>query len=145
MILVAALEKGVFTTLEKGLMGMHPAAVLAEDGFGHERGVDAILPGNFLDRGAIGHYLIGHFQGFVIAEIDFMLARGGFVGGIFYADTHVLKGEYGLASWIRAAIHGKAIKVTAPVQNLRRAVIGKIEIFQFRPHVKNVAHIIYLF
>ena len=52
VVLVVLVEEGVMLAPEEGLVDVHPGAVDAGDGLGHEGGVDSSLLGQFLDREA---------------------------------------------------------------------------------------------
>jgi len=76
---------------------MHAAAVLSEDGLGHEGCIHAVLGGYLLDDQPIGHGAVGHGKSIRIAQIYLMLAGRDLMMAVFHLDAHLLKGQDGLA------------------------------------------------
>ena len=141
LVLVLGIEEGVLAALEQGLVHVHAAAVLAEDGLGHEGGVDAVLSGDLLDRGAIGHDHVGHEQGLLVFKVDLMLGGRNLMMAVLDRDAHLLESKDGVPSNVRAPVDRQAVKVAAAVEGLRGALIGKVEVLQFRTHVDSIAHV----
>ena len=63
--------------LPEALVGVHAAAVVAEERLGHERGGLAVSLGDVLDDVAIDHHLIGRLDQRLEAVVNFRLAGGG--------------------------------------------------------------------
>ena len=118
---------------------MHAAPILAEDRLRHERGVNAVLTGDFLDGRSVGHHLVGHPQGLVVAEIDFVLAGRHLVVRVFHPDPQVLQREDRLAAQVRGPVDGEAVEVPTLVEDFRPLLVLKIEKLQLRPHEIGVA------
>ena len=97
---------------------MHAAPVLPEDRFRHEGGVNAILRGDFLDRQAVSHRIIGHSQRVRIAHVDLMLGRGDFVMAVFDHDPQFSQCEDRFPPEIRGHIERRQVKITAFIQDL---------------------------
>ena len=140
VILVVGVVEGVLVALEQGLVGVHAAAVDAEDGLGHEGGIDPVDHGDGLDRGPQGHGLVGHAHGLVVAHVDFVLGVGHFVVAVLDAHAHALQGEDGVPAaghWPRP---GAGRRNSRPGPGLRcRVVVGEIEELQLRSQVIGVA------
>src|SRR3972149_3421985 len=83
-------KEGIAVALEEGHMHMHPRAVDAEDGFGHEGGIDPVLLGYLLYRKAVGHDIIGHAEGIGIAQVYLMLAEGYLMVAELHPNAHPL-------------------------------------------------------
>jgi len=136
---VGWVEERVSFSQEKGLVGVHAAAVLAEEGLGHEGGVDPVLSGHFLHRDSIGLGVVGHAKGFVVTQIDFVLTGCDLVVAVFHLDPHLLQGKNGLASQIVSPVQGRHVEVAAPVDDFGGGIRFEIEVFQLRTHVKGEA------
>jgi len=136
---VRRVEEGVAVAGEQRLVGMHPAAVHACQRLGHEGGVDAMLHRHLLDGDAVGHATVSHGQGVSVPQVDLVLAWRHLVVAVFDADPHLLEGEDGLAAEVRPAVDGKAVEITARIEDLGGAFIRKIEILEFGTHIEGVA------
>ena len=135
-------KKAFLRPLEERLMDVHAAAVLAEDRLRHEGRVDAVLPGDLLDRGAVGHHLVGHHERLVVAQVDLVLARGHLVVAVLHADPHLLEGEDRLAAQVRRPVHGEAVEIAAHVEELGGLVGGEIEELEFGTDIEGVALVV---
>jgi len=142
VVFIPAVEEAVLGPLEDRLMDMHAAPVLPEDRLGHEGRVNAVLPGDLLDRGAVGHHLVGHRKGLVVAEVDLVLARGHLVVAVLHPYPHILKGEDRLAAQIGRPVYGEAVEVAAHVEELGGLVGGEIEELKLGADVEGIALIV---
>ena len=114
---------------------MHAAAVLPEYRLRHKGGIHAMLPCNLLNDYPQGHGLVGHFQPFVVAHINFMLARGHFMVTVFYLHPHVLKGKDRLSSQVTAHIQRPSVKIASPVNDLGGLVTLEVEVLKLWPNI----------
>ena len=73
---------------------------------------------HFFHYQAVGHDVIRHGQGIGIPHIDFMLAGGYLMVGIFDADTHLFQGEDGIPPQIDGGVQRGQVEVAALVQGL---------------------------
>ncbi len=128
MILVLGVEEGVALASEQRLMDVHAAAVLVGQGLGHERGVDAVPHGDFLDNQAIGHGAVGHSESVGVAQIDLVLAGGHLVVTGLHTDAHLLQGQDGLPPQVGSGIQGGEVEVAAPIQNGGALGVGEVEV-----------------
>ena len=142
IVLVPAVEEGVLAPLEERLVDVHAAAVLPEDRLRHEGRVDAVLPRDLLDRGPVGHDLVGHLEGLVVAQVDLVLARGHLVVAVLDADPHLLEGEDRLPAQVRRPVHGEAVEVAAHVEELGCLVGGEIEELELGADVEGIALVV---
>ena len=136
---VVRVVEGVVVAAEQRLVGMHPAAVGRGKRLGHERGVHALLLGQFLDDHARGHDVVGHGQSIGVLEVDFVLAGRALVVGIFYGDAHFRQVEYGVPAQVGSGVAGELVVIPVGVQGFRRFGVPQVEIFQLGPHVVDVA------
>ncbi len=139
MILVAGIVEGVNLSLKQRLVGVHAAAVLTEDGFGHKGGIHPVLPGNLLDRDPESCGFLGHFQPLIVTQVNLVLAGGNLVVTVLNLYSHLLQGENGISPQGSSRIQGRSVKISSPINNLRGFVVFKIEIFQFRTCIEGIA------
>jgi hypothetical protein len=124
-------------------MRVHPGAVLAEQGLGHERRVQPVLERVLLDRDPIGHAVVGHLQRVGVAHVDLVLARADLVVGVFGVDPELIEREHGLPAQIGAGVQRRQVEVPALVEDLRRLGVTEVEVLQLRAHVVVVkAHLL---
>ncbi len=70
------------------MVGVHSGAVEAEDGLGHESGVQPVLLSDGLHHVFEGHAIVRAGQRVRIAEVDLVLARRHLVMGPLDLDAH---------------------------------------------------------
>ena len=121
MIFVLGIKKCVFVTLEQRLVAVHAAAVLTEQGLGHEGGIDAMAHGDLLDHEPVGHGIVRHGEGIGVAQVDFVLAGGYLMVAVFDIDAHFFKGEDNIASQVACNVKRGQVKISAPVEGDWRA------------------------
>jgi len=103
---------------------VHAAAVLAVDGFGHERRVKAVHAADLLDHVAEDHGRVGHVDGVEVAEVDLVLAVGGLVVVVLRGDAHAVEEELDLLAALAVAA---AEEVSAGVGRDRGLARGEDE------------------
>ena len=113
-----------------------PGPVLPKERFGHKGGVDPLTVGNLFDHQPVGHDVVGHGQGILIAHVDFVLGRGHFVMGVLNFHPQVLAEENRFPTKIQSFVAGDQIEISAPIQDFRGLRVFEIKIFQFRSGVK---------
>ena len=124
-------------------MGVHAAAVLAEQRLGHERRVQAVLHRVLLDRDAIGHAVVGHLQGVLVAHVDLVLARPDLVVGVLGVDPELFERQHGLAPEIRPGVERREVEVAALVEDLGRLRVAEVEVLELGTDVEVVeAHVV---
>ena len=93
---------------------MHAAAVVAEDGFGHEGGGEAFAGGDVADDVFVFLDFVGDFEKGVEFDIDFALAGGAdFVVVDFGFDAGFFEGEDHFAAEVLESVGGAAGEVSA--------------------------------
>ena len=124
---------------------MHPAAVDAEDGLGHEGRVQAVLLREGLDGHAEGHDVVRGGEGVGVLEVNLVLAGGDLVVAGLYLEAHLLQGEADVAADELAVVDGAEVKVARLVAGLggRAAVLVRLEEEELalRADVEGVAHV----
>jgi len=143
--LVALIKKGVLALEEQRLMHMHPRTVLAENGLGHERGVEPVVPRHRFDGDLVGDDIVRHPQRLRVTQVYLVLRRRHLVVRILNDNAHILQRHYRLPPQIVRRVQRQIIKITALIRYLGLAVALKIKIFQLRTHIEKViAHGIHL-
>jgi hypothetical protein len=136
---VGGIEKDVFPVPEQGLMHMHAAAVDAEDGLGHERGVASVPGRDLLADDAVGDGHVGHLEGFLVPQVDLVLAAGDLMMAVFDLDAHVLERADDLAPELDPQVHVGGVEIAPDIQAGRLPVRREQEELQFRPEIKRVS------
>ena len=119
-------------------MYMHAVAVNAGNGLWHKGSVYAVGRGDLLDDGFVSDHLVGHFHGFVITQVYFVLGRRDLMMGIFHMNAQFLQHQHGLPADGVRGVQRDGVKITAAVQRFGVFVIFKIKVFQFRADHKRV-------
>ena len=141
LILVFPVEKRVVVSCEKRLVRVHAAAVLANQRFGHEGGVDAVLHGYLFDDEAVGHRSVGHREGVHVAQVNLVLARGHLVVDVLNRNAHLMQSLHGVASQVRGGIPGGQVEVAAGIQDGGVLAVFEVEVLQLRTDVQSVARL----
>ena len=84
-------KEDVLSFVEQGHVGVHAGPGLAEDGLGHEGGVQAVFLGDGLDGQLEGHDVVGGAEGVGVFKVDLVLAAGALVVGGFDLKAHLLQ------------------------------------------------------
>ena len=138
-------EEYVFAVLEQGHIGVHAAAVDAEDGLGHKGGVQAVFLRQRLDGQLEGHDIVGRGQRLGVFEIDFVLTGGHLMVGGFNLKAHGFQRHADFAARALAMIQRAQVKVARFVVGCGggfAVLIGlEQEKLALRAYVKAVAHI----
>ena len=142
MVGVSGIEHDISLAREEGLMHMHAAAVLAEDGFGHEAGVVAVPSGDLLDCDLVSHDRIGHGQCIFVAQVDLMLGWSNLMVAVFYIYAHGVQSQDGVPPQIRGIVRRGQVEVSSAVQYLRAVLGFEIEELQLRADQEAVAFIL---
>ena len=116
-------------------MQVHARAIDPGDGFRHERGINILQLGQFLDDEFGGHQVIGHGQGIGVLEVNLVLAGRAFVMGVFDRYTHVGQIEHGVAAQVGGREAGKLIEVTVEIQQFGGSGVLKIKELELGAHV----------
>ena len=140
--LVAGIIECVLSITEQGHIGVHSRAVDAEDGLRHKGGVEAVLLSQGFYRQLEGHDVVGGVEGFLILEVDLMLARGHLVVAGLDLKAHLLQGHADLPAGALAVIQGAQVEVARLVVGLgggTALVVGlEQEELGLGPHVEGV-------
>ena len=135
------IEESIVAALEERLMYVHTAAINAVNRLGHEGSVNTVSLGDFFYDVAVGHDIVGHVQGIGISHIDFVLAAGDLMMRFIDGDTHAFQGSDCIATQVVSGIRRGHIEISGIIQWFAADRVFEIEIFQFRSHVVNKAHI----
>ena len=142
---VVFVVEGVFAVLEEGHIDVHAVARHAEQGLGHEGGVEPVLLRQRLDRQLEGHDVVGGGEGVGVLEVDLVLPRGALVVGRLDLKAHVLQRQTDLLA-------GEVGGVQRPQVEVAHLVVGggggpalgvglEEEELALRAHVEGVAHV----
>ena len=123
--MLVLVEEDVVAPFPQRLVDVHPAAVLAVDGLGHERRVEPVHAGHPLDHVAEEHADVGHGQGVGEAQVDLVLAVGDLVVIVFGRDAHPLEQELDLLAdlavtageEVAALVEGRAWRSLGKMKN----------------------------
>ncbi len=115
---------------------MHPAAVDPKYRLRHKRRMQLVVGRNFPDHEFIYLCEIGHYQPFLILQVDFLLARSYLVMRGFHRDSHLLQGQDGHLLDLGPDIAESVIEIAPFVNHFRLFRTVEIEIFQFRPDIE---------
>jgi len=122
-------------------MDVHATAVAAEHGLGHEGCVDSVLSGDLLNGNPIGLGIVSHAQGFVVAQVDFMLTGGDFMMAVFDVNPHILQRKDGIAPQFTPSIEGTQVKIAATIEDFRSTVGLEVKVFQLGTDIESIAFI----
>ena len=125
-VLIRRVEEGVLLAAEQALVRVHPRAVLVGQRLRHERGVDAVAVRHLLHHGAVGHDVVGHAQGVVVAHVDLVLAGRHLVVRVLHVDSHGLQRQHGLAAQVAGGVERGEVEVPAAVE--RHGALGVLEV-----------------
>ena len=140
VVLVVFVEEGVVFAAKERLVYVHPGAVDAGDGLGHEGGVGSADLRQFLHHQPRRHHAVGHGQRVGVLQVNLVLAGGGLVMGILYRNVHLGQVQHGVAAQVAGRLAGKLVEVAAAVQRLRFVGAFEVEVFQLGADVVGVAH-----
>ena len=129
----------------EGHINVHPRTVDAENGLGHEGGVQAGALGNGFHHELEGHHIIGCGKGLAVFEVDLVLGVRHLVVGGLYLEAHILEGHADIPPHVFPEVDGAEVEIAALVV---RGGGGSAEFigmeqeeFQLRAHVEVEAHI----
>ena len=115
-------------------MRVHPGAVDPEYRLRHERRVQAVAVGHVLHDEAERADVVRRDQGIVVAEIDFVLARGDLVVRGLDVKAHLLESEHDLTADVFTQVDRRQVEVAARVVRFgRRLAEAGVEKERTRP------------
>jgi hypothetical protein len=85
------------------------------EGLGHERGVDALRQGNFLDDHPKGHQIVGSRERIGVTKINLLLSRSPLMMGVLHRDSHLLQHGDRAATEVSAQALRGVVKVAGLV------------------------------
>ena len=139
------IEEDVLAVLTEGHVHVHAAAVDAEDGLGHEGGVEAVGLGDGLHRHAEGADVVRGGEGIGVFEVDLVLALGHLVVARLNLKAHLLQHEADLPPHVAAVVDGGHVEVAGGVSGPgggEPLLVGlEEEELHLRPHVEGVAQL----
>ena len=111
---VAVAVKDVFAIFENGLMHMHPAAVFADQWFGHKSGGKSMVVRDIFHHIFKQLHLVGFLGERAETGADFALAGGAdFVVMHFHIDAHFRQSHAHQRAYIGLAVHRRHGKISA--------------------------------
>ncbi len=120
---IAVAGKEGLAVLPQRLVGVHAAAVVAEEGLGHEGRRLAVAPGDVLDDVLEPAELVGALHQGVEAEVDFGLAGGGHLVVLpLHLDAHCGQHQAHLGADVALAVERRDREIAFLVADLVAAV-----------------------
>jgi predicted NAD/FAD-dependent oxidoreductase len=114
----------VDVAFEEGHVGVHGGAGVVGEGFGHEGGGHVIAVGNEFGDVPEGHDGVAHGENVGVAQVDFLLAGGGFMVGEFHGNAHVFQGEHGVAAEVGGEAAVCLVEVAAVIGGFGGPAVG---------------------
>ena len=139
-------KKDIFSVPEQGHVDVHAGACQPEQRLGHEGGVESVLLGKALHRQLEGHNLVRTVQGFIVLEVDLMLALGALMVAGLDLKAHLFQIQADLPAGALTVVQGAQIEVARLVPGegggVALVVSLKEEELQLRPDVEGIkAHV----
>jgi len=118
---------------------VHSAAVLAEDGFGHEAGMIAVSAGDLLDGDLVGHHRVRHGEGILVPKVDLMLRGSDLVVAVLHIDAHGVQGENGVPPQVGSVVCRGQVEISAVIQDIGVVLSLEVEELQLRAYQEAIA------
>ena len=135
MVLVGAVVEGVLAASEERQVRVHPAPVLARERLGHERREGAAAARDLLDQVLVGLEAVGHPQGILVANVDFVLRGADLMVVVLDRDSHRLERAHGDFADVVSDIDRVDVEVSGIVEELDSPLVLEVEVLRLRPDV----------